>query len=315
MPALLSHHIFGRQILAKLEEVSYPARDERDAFLLGNQGPDPLFYATFSPHFISAKKLASRMHREHIAELLDFWRQQVRTYRGYASGVLSAYINGFLCHYALDRTAHPLVLAYTEAICNAGVAGLTPHHDSYVHNQIEADLDVYLLYKITGRTIDEYRIPQQVLYASPSVLSLIDRLYVAAAQQLYGARVAANLYSLSVRDMRRTIRFNYSPGGTKRSLLGRIERIFRPHSLLQSMTHRRDAYVDCWYANDDNAAWLHPQNRTVHHESFTALFEQAKYEALRDIDLFESGAKTSDITRGLDFNGHYTPSLSFGENN
>ena len=44
MPALITHDFFGRDVYDRLYTFIGGSRDEADAFLLGNQGPDPLFY-------------------------------------------------------------------------------------------------------------------------------------------------------------------------------------------------------------------------------------------------------------------------------
>ena len=43
MPALITHDFFGRDVYDRLYTFIGGSRDEADAFLLGNQGPDPLF--------------------------------------------------------------------------------------------------------------------------------------------------------------------------------------------------------------------------------------------------------------------------------
>jgi hypothetical protein len=303
MPALLSHHLFGRAILARQNHRVYTTRDARDAFLLGNQGPDPLFYATRSLALVNIKTLGSRLHNEHISTYLKVWRELLANAEGYPHEILQAYLNGYLCHYALDRTAHPLIYAFEEAILYAGAAGINLDDGSFIHGQIEADLDVFLLYQLTGRTIDEYYIPKQVLYSSTRALFCIGQLYREAAR-LLGSKVPQEVFSLSVEDMRTAVRLLYSPGGTKRGLVGHLERLVRPHSLLQAMSHRREAAFDNWYANEEHVAWLHPQTRERRTESFVDLFDAALETAFEDMELFSAGAPVVEITKGLDFSGN-----------
>ena len=42
---IITHDFFGRDVYDALFQTIGGSRDEADAFLLGNQGPDPLFYA------------------------------------------------------------------------------------------------------------------------------------------------------------------------------------------------------------------------------------------------------------------------------
>lgn len=36
-----------------------------------------------------------------------------------------AYALGYVCHYLLDSTVHPLIISQVNALCGAGVEGLT----------------------------------------------------------------------------------------------------------------------------------------------------------------------------------------------
>jgi len=304
MPAILSHHLFGRAFLARQDNRPFMTRDTRDAFLLGNQGPDPLFFATRTPLLVNTKILGTHMHHEKIEEYLETWRNRLNSLssKDHAVDVLQAYVDGVLCHYSLDRAAHPLVLAYVEAICSAGIKGLGPGDASFVHGQIESDLDMYLLYRLTGLTLEEYRIPKQVLYSSDRVLSSIDSLYMAAAE-LYGARVPHNVFTISVKDMRLTQNLLYSPGGTKRIMLGYAERLVRRHSLLQALSHSPEAHDAVWYANEEKRSWRNPATGEESNQSFSELFEEALNTVFTVTELFHSGAPMTELTHGLDFFG------------
>lgn len=307
MPAMLTHHLFGRSVLARSNNQKFATRDARDAFLLGNQGPDPLFYATRSFAMAQVKTLGSRMHdnNENIVAYLEAWRGILdhASALDHEREILEAYISGFLCHFALDRTAHPLVFAYEHAICHAGVEGLKPEDRSCVHGQIETDLDTFMLYQLTGRTIGEYYIPKQVLYSSKAALALVDRLYRAAAC-VYGMRVPRDCFSLGVRDMRTAVKLLYSPGGTKRKTLGFLERAVRPHSLLQAMSHYPQAASGTWLANEEHATWLHPETRKESNSSFKQLFDEALDTAVYDEARFAEGVPIAKITGGLNFSGN-----------
>ena len=61
MPALLAHDFFAQDAYGSaLSTVDLYAPDERDAFLLGSQGPDPLFYLLLLPPLDDFKRLGYR---------------------------------------------------------------------------------------------------------------------------------------------------------------------------------------------------------------------------------------------------------------
>ena len=70
MPALITHDFFGRDVYDRLYTFIGGSRDEAEAFLLGNQGPDPLFYTVLSPQLREHNRLGSTMHNKKPSELL-----------------------------------------------------------------------------------------------------------------------------------------------------------------------------------------------------------------------------------------------------
>ena len=125
MPAIVTHDTFGRSALSLIGEAVGTSTDCVEAFLLGNQGPDPLFYVAVDPTLSAWKRMGSRLHRECTDEVLAAMRAAVSILPKEDAPVARAYALGFLCHYLLDAGVHPLVYAQQYALCDAGVEGLT----------------------------------------------------------------------------------------------------------------------------------------------------------------------------------------------
>jgi len=306
MPAILTHHLFGKAVLSKLGAGAFPTRDERDAFLLGNQGPDPFFYAVFTPQMVAVKKFGSALHSEKVDESIDALRALVRALPEPQQKVADSYLCGYLCHFTLDSIEHPLIFSQQYAITGAGIKGLDADDGSFVHGQIESDLDTMMLYQLTGRTIREFVVPRQVLFASDEVLRLANSLYTQVALGVYGLELPGDAFSRSVRDMRASVRVLYSPSGKKRVVLGYLERVFRRHSLMQAMSHREQTGEDCAFNNSAHATWTHPFTGDQHDTSFTDGFNNAIPVALENLRLHKEAAATPLITAGLDFDGRPT---------
>ena len=63
MPAILTHDFFGRSVLEDVSSLlKVRSTAERDAFLLGNQGPDPLFYLVVDPLMHKWGPLGNALH-------------------------------------------------------------------------------------------------------------------------------------------------------------------------------------------------------------------------------------------------------------
>lgn len=102
MPALITHDFFGRDVYDRLYTFIGGSRDEADAFLLGNQGPDPLFYLVLSPQLRAHNRLGSTMHNKKPSELLTALKNSLGILNSAEREVGRAYALGFLCHYTLD---------------------------------------------------------------------------------------------------------------------------------------------------------------------------------------------------------------------
>lgn len=138
MPAIITHDFFGRDVYDALFQTIGGSRDEADAFLLGNQGPDRCStrWPTSAPR--RTHKLGNTMHSRKPRELLAAAKDSLGVLDPEEKPLGRAYALGFLCHYALDSTVHPLVYCHEHALCDAGEPGLTRDDGSEVHGVIES---------------------------------------------------------------------------------------------------------------------------------------------------------------------------------
>ncbi len=308
MPAIITHHLFGEALLSRLGEDVFHSQDERDAFLLGNQGPDPLFYSALSRNAAEVKELGQTMHRQDAARSLDAMREFARTLTGDSRTIAYAYLYGFISHFTLDSTAHPFIFAQQYAITSAGIEGLDSDAGSVVHSQIEADIDAALLKRLTGRTIVTWRVSTHVLHATDAVLDVIDKLFRYAAAGVYGVVIPAGEYQRAVKDMRISTAVLHSPMGIKRKAIGAIDRIAHPHSLAEAISHRTDVGETSDFDNFEHRPWENPYTGEIGTESFQDLFERAQDTALDGIELCAGQAPSFEICGTLNFSGNPHPS-------
>lgn len=149
MPAIYTHDSFGRAVVSTLPPAfiklyeAYP-----EAFRLGFQGPDILFYhkpLKSNP----IKKKGMSLHVDMAGG--DFFTRQAQTLLQTAqteniqtdenavlgaekiikaNGAHAAYIAGFLCHFTLDVTCHPTIDSRDDG--------------ELTHGKIESELDKYV---------------------------------------------------------------------------------------------------------------------------------------------------------------------------
>lgn len=310
MPALITHDAFGRDVYADRFEFIGVSRDECEAFLLGNQGPDPLFYAVASPRLRAAHRLGSLMHSQKPAELLNALKRSLAFLAPEDRAVGRAYALGFVCHYLLDSTAHPLVFGQQYALCDAGEPGLTRANGGEVHALIESELDELVLTVRRRSSITEFDPSSEILKASDHVLDVVSSMYAFMAMDVYGLAVPADAFRASVKLFRRVQRLFWSPTGTKRAVIGSIESLVRPFSFYRAMSHRAEPLTESAFDNPGHEPWKNPFTGEVRTESFLDLFDEARGKAGALLDAFDAAgfdeAAAHALTGDLDFSGEPT---------
>lgn len=288
MPAILTHDLFGRGLLEDVSQLlGLRSLDERDAFLLGNQGPDPLFYLVVDPLMRKWSPLGNRMHDGSAAELLLAMREAYLRLDGHERQVARAYVAGFACHWLLDSTVHPLVYWWQHALTSAGVPGLDASAGSKVHAEIERDLDEAVLFSLAGRTVERWVPHERTLAATRSALAAIDKLYFYVALWVYDKPIDPRTFSTAVIEFRLAQRLFDSPRGRKRQVLGTVERLATrsPFSLVCAMSHRARPDETSAFDNREHATWENPFTGERSNASFRDLWESARDRALPTVDV------------------------------
>lgn len=313
MPAIIAHDTFGREVYDRHYPLIGGSRDEADAFLLGNQGPDPLFFAVLSPSLHAHSRLGSTMHSQKPADLLAALKQSLTVLEDGERAVGRAYALGFLCHHVLDSTLHPFVYFHEHSLCDAGEPGLSRADGHEVHGIIESELDELVLFTKRGTTVAAFNPATDILKANDRVLDAISKMHAFAALTVYGRFVPADLFARSVRNYRLAQAAFHSPTGAKRALAGRIERLVRPHSFFQAMSHRPVELTESVFDNRDRRAWENPFTGEVRTESFWDLYDKARSCACAAIPTFDRPGFNVEaaraITHDLDFSGRPTTAV------
>ena len=313
MPAIMTHDFFGRDVLHAVSGGQALSKPEQDAFLLGNQGPDPLFYLRADPVRGKLCVLGNRMHAEKSNELIYLLNRALYALDPRDIPIGRAYAQGFLCHYLLDSNMHPLVYARQFAVCDAGVEGLDRRDGSAVHAVIESEFDEMVLFEKYGVTIADYSPATHILRADDEVLRIAGLVYSFLLSHVYGVKVAAALFGAAVYDFRFVQQLLYSPHGVKRALLGNAEQLLMHHrySVVRGLSHRPEELSSTWFANPDHAPWLNPWTGAAETRSFWDIYGDTRELAVADIALFEkldfSEEDAVAITHDVNFSGKPLP--------
>lgn len=102
MPDYYAHLQFGAQVLAALPEgLRICLEKERDAYTLGQYGPDPLYFYLFARGG-TVRAVGRSVHRQPVRPAMERLRLAMEEGKAFSAG----YAAGFLCHFALDSRCH-----------------------------------------------------------------------------------------------------------------------------------------------------------------------------------------------------------------
>lgn len=309
MPAIMTHDFFGKEVYAVHTKAIGGSADERDAFLLGNQGPDPLFYLVLTMRMKPFFWLGGKMHHENPTKLILALKESLDVLEKDEVAIGRAYAAGFLCHYTLDSSMHPLVYSQQFAICDAGIAGLDRSDANEVHAEIEREFDEMVLFTKLGRTIATYKPYEEALRASDRVLSIIGKMYAYFCMVALHEFVPTDMFPAAVKNFRTVQKLFYSPKSRKQGIANAVETrvLRRNHSFFKSMAHRDNPIMKSDFDNRLCRPWVNPFTNEISSKSFWNIFDDAKTKAGENMALFLSeGFNVEDahiITNGLDFSG------------
>lgn len=146
MPNYYAHLQFGARVLRCLpEHISSCIANEYDAFVLGQYGPDPLYFC----YNRKARAIGKEIHHRLVRETMERIRSAVEDEVPFSFG----YAAGFLCHFALDSRCH----AYIKQLVG---------FDSLKHAAIEAELDRFLMVYDGVNVLAETPMPKPIMPAS-----------------------------------------------------------------------------------------------------------------------------------------------------
>lgn len=295
MPACITHQLFAERVARLCAQRGFPVYD-RDMLALGSQGPDVFFFHRAFPWQRGARGFAAgqAMHKGSPATLLTALRESMHR-ETVAPDQVKGYMQGFLCHYALDRKVHPFVLYWQEELRRQQPRyGQTP---SQYHFRIESALDTRTLRRDTGRRIQDYSLTALVPQDREGRYAAFARLYLPVFRAyLHQPEITMERLMQAPGDMREAMFWMTDRHGCRRALLRGGELLLGKGPLGTSLL--RPAGTDDWdYANEAHREWHNPHDPTRRSTAgFDELFEEAAAEAVTMIAGFFAGDDMMDIT-------------------
>ena len=166
MPSCITHQLIAEEARDDLPQGAREAAERHpDYYFLGAQGPDVFFF--YRPLSKKEQNLGQFMHRKRVYDVFTFFLRARLSFEGEERERVTAYLSGYVSHYAADVAFHPYVYAYLNAHgCNKAE-----------HQLIESDWDVYFA-RAQGKEASGWRFPfsAKQINAEGTLFALYSRL-------------------------------------------------------------------------------------------------------------------------------------------
>ena len=301
MPALITHHLFGEESIDRLPQGVITSDEERIAFILGNQGPDPFFFHMLTPRISDCMSLAQVMHRSRMSRQFSCLRDGVSHLQPRDANLGRAFALGLLSHYVLDRNAHPFV--YEQQF---GIVDSDPELEasgSQVHAVLESDLDVLMLQlKRDGATVEDYP-PAGEIVTTDRINRVAGVLMSYVAGRVYGIDIPAGEYAGAVSDMQMLYRTIEPAGSVKTRAIALVEGLVHDYSLLDGLAHRVTTGLPERTGNLGHLTWKNPFTDEVSNESFPEVFDRALVDYECTVARFIETGDMDAVTSHVNYSG------------
>ena len=261
MPDIAVHAAFGKEVLSSLPQ------EVRDSIC-----PEPYTFALFGPDlwfmhrpWLRRQGRGRQMHTTRMGAFLLSLLRQARS--GPCREEMFSYLAGFLCHYALDSTAHPYVIWVTTE----------ERHFPRSHMSLEHALDAAEIRRAglwgTAHPITDHYFP---LLRLPESMQLpLNTVF----EEVYGWKNCRKALNRSCRRFRRLYRILENPRG----LASRLTRLTGV-PVLRSLCYSESQFLDADAENTRHRTWHHAHDPSLSStESFPDLREKAQLLAVKMI--------------------------------
>lgn len=300
MPGIITHYCCAERVLKMLE--GSDINIHRDSFIWGAQGPDVFFFHRFFPWDKGVKLMeyGTRLHDESPVLLFEVMRNYMKTKPALYDETLS-YELGMMCHYALDRRAHPFVNAGVEAMQESGEFPKTFN----CHGQIETSLDIIMLRSELGITPVDF----DLRTASPKnddTRTVMELFYKYVLRYRFGVDADAKAISQLYPDTIRMFGLLNNRLLIKKPIIEFGEKLAGRKGSISVQLRGITEGDDYDYANIEKLPWANPQKKSEErNDSFFEIFESACDDSVKlikgYIEALDSDMTMDELTDNLSF--------------
>lgn len=239
MPSNVAHYYFAEKVYQGLpQELQTVICKDKQAFAVGAQGPDLLFYMRFEKPPLN--KLGEKLHLSYSTS--DLLGKSALYAKENDTDTLSAFLFGQLCHYALDSELHPYVYHREK--------DLPSHYPKsaakYIHVIFESGLDYLCVRDCVNHSTALYK-SYKNLNLSKTSLSAIGRYYSDVVAPEFGMDLPPKTAERSIKLMRLFLRITDDTTRIKYLLIRGFETLMRaPRCVSAFIRPRKDRPAEDW---------------------------------------------------------------------
>lgn len=297
MPNIITHKLFAEEVLNDMrkQDIREIINKHPQIFYIGSNGPDFLFFSHALPwegyksHVLN--QLGSRMHTSHINDFYEVALRCIKEQtREDVKENMLAYLFGHLCHWALDKTAHPYIFYRT-----GNAKGLSAGY----HHRFESMMDTMMLDKKKQLSIKDYPTYEICSY-DDDMLKAIARMYIPIAREVYHMDVKVHDLHVTLNSWYDVQKLLHDPNNIKYTILKAGESLLhKPWKISGNIVK---ATIDDRYdiLNEEKAFWKYPcdEDRTSN-ASFLELFQEAIPTAVAVIEKAYGCVEYNADTKGV----------------
>ncbi len=303
MPDVLTHILCGHDVIKSLDKNTQKTILEKEKlFNLGCQGPDMFFYNDFIPTMKGKRgpKFGKMMHREKtgdfLIESIKYIKEKTTASSDFNS--LITYVSGLICHFGLDRKAHPYIYYFSGK--HESDKPETRKYGGY-HKRLELIIDTILLKERNNLESFRHRAHEEI-DVGPFLPKSIVEYYVYTLSKTYAPKEIINFINDSYKDMRAVLKLAYDPSGVKKGLVKIIDKIVKDDIEYSTLIYPREIDYRYDFMNVKRNPWNHPCDKSEKYiDSFYDIYDMAVKDSLNmiksAINYLENKISLEDLRR------------------
>jgi hypothetical protein len=284
MPSTVTHAYFSMDLYDRFsnnkQNFLKPCKDQFKAFA---QGPDVFFFYNLL-NLKRGKEIRNLGHFMHKNETQAFFVNLISIIKQkklHKEPEIIAFLYGFIAHYILDMTIHPLVL-YKTGVFDRNVKSTHKYFGG--HEQMEAYIDAYFMLvrgKVKPHNFKSQRFCFENTNVSNNLVEIIDNVF----QKTFNENSVGSKYKKSIKQMKIFYSFfRNDVTGIKKSAY-KLMKIIPFNVKIEAISYNIKLDNTDYFLNTDKDNWHHPLDITkIYNYSFIELYSIALSRALKIIE-------------------------------